>query len=110
MTSMTEEAKQIVEGQRQADYGSISDSFSRIAGLWSAYTGFTIDKYDVAKMMMLLKISRAKNGNHRDSYVDIVGYVECVDKLLAMDEANRNLFHNIAEKSTQPWPNLTPPD
>lgn len=85
MTSMLDEAKQIVEGQRQADYGSINDSFCRIAGLWSAYTGFTIDKYDVAKMMMLLKISRAKNGNHRDSYVDIVGYVECVDKLIALD-------------------------
>jgi len=50
------------------------------------------DKYDVAKMMMLLKISRAKLGNHRDSYVDIVGYVECVDKLLAMDEGCKDVF------------------
>ena len=85
MTSMLDEAKQVVDGQRQQDYGSINESFTRIAGLWSAYTGIHIDKYDVAKMMMLLKISRAKNGNHRDSYVDIVGYVECVDKLLALD-------------------------
>ena len=92
MTSMTEEAKQIVEGTRQEDYGSINDSFCRIAGLWSAYTGFTIDKYDVAKMMMLLKISRAKLGNHRDSYVDIVGYVECVDKLLARDDSCKHVF------------------
>ncbi len=101
MTSMTEEAKQIVDGKRQEDYGNINDSFQRIAGLWSAYTGFTIDKYDVAKMMMLLKISRAKNGNHRDSYVDIVGYVECVDKLLAMDLANKNIFHDIANQSAE---------
>jgi hypothetical protein len=86
MTSIIEEAKTIVEGKRQDDYGNINDSFQRIAGLWSAYTGFTITKYDVAKMMILLKVSRARNGNHRDSYVDIVGYVECVDKLLAMDE------------------------
>lgn len=92
MTSMTEEAQSIVNGQRQEDYGNINDSFSRIAGLWSAYTGFTIDKYDVAKMMMLLKVSRAKNGNHRDSYVDIVGYVECVDKLLALDEGCKDVF------------------
>jgi hypothetical protein len=92
MTSMIEEAKNIVEGKRNDDYGNINDSFQRIAGLWSAYTGFTITKYDVAKMMMLLKISRAKNGNHRDSYVDIVGYVECVDKLLAMDEGCKDIF------------------
>ena len=92
MTSIVDEAIEIVNGQRQEDYGSINDSFIRIAGLWSAYTGITLDKYDVAKMMMLLKISRAKNGNHRDSYVDIVGYVECVDKLLALDLANSEVF------------------
>ena len=44
MTSMTEEAQAIVNGQRQDDYGNINDSFQRIAGLWSAYTGFIIDK------------------------------------------------------------------
>lgn len=87
MTSMTQEAKDIVGGDRQKDYGDINESFTRIAGLWSAYLGRHVDKYDVAKMMMLLKISRAKNGNHRDSYVDIVGYVECVDKLMAIDHS-----------------------
>lgn len=66
MTGITDEAKKIVDGERQQDYGNINDSFLRIAGLWSAYTGFTITKYDVAMMMMLLKISRAKHGNHRD--------------------------------------------
>ncbi len=92
MTRMTEEAQSIVNGERQQDYGNINDSFLRIAGLWSAYIGVHIDKYDVAKMMMLLKISRAKHGNHRDSYVDIVGYVECVDKLLALDIGNQEVF------------------
>lgn len=97
MTSMVEEARQIVDGKRQEDYGSINDSFCRIAGLWSAYTGITLDKYDVAKMMILLKVSRAKLGNHRDSYVDIVGYVECVDKLLAMD--GRDFFKDTVQES-----------
>lgn len=97
MTSMIDEAKGIVSGQRQDDYGSIDDSFKRIAGLWSAYLGKHVDKYDVAKMMMLLKISRAKNGNHRDSYVDIVGYVECVDRLLAMDESCRDFFKDTVQ-------------
>jgi 1-aminocyclopropane-1-carboxylate deaminase/D-cysteine desulfhydrase-like pyridoxal-dependent ACC family enzyme len=96
MTSMTEEARNIVDGKRQEDYGSINDSFCRIAGLWSAYTGITLDKYDVAKMMILLKVSRAKLGNHRDSYVDVVGYVECVDKLLALDEGCHDFFNKIA--------------
>lgn len=89
---MTEEAQSIVNGERQQDYGDINDSFLRIAGLWSAYLGIHVDKYDVAKMMMLLKVSRAKDKNHRDSYVDIVGYVECVDKLMALDVANQGVL------------------
>lgn len=92
MTSMAEEAQKIVDGQRNEDYGDINNSFLRIAGLWSAYLGIHIDKFDVAKMMILLKVSRAKNANHRDSYVDIVGYVECVDKLLALDVANKGVL------------------
>ncbi len=80
--SITQEAQDIVHGERQQDYGDMGESFRRIAGLWSAYLGRHIDVFDVAKMMILLKVSRAKNQNHRDSYVDIVGYVECIDKLL----------------------------
>jgi len=83
--NITQEASELVNGNRQTDYGDMNDSFSRIAGLWSSYLNTPIDKYDVAKMMILLKVSRAKNGNHRDSYVDIVGYVECIDQLLALD-------------------------
>ncbi len=88
MTSIIDEAKLIVDGERQKDYGNMDESFLRIAGLWSAYLGIHIDKFDVAKMMILLKVSRAKNGNHRDSYRDIVGYVACADKLLAQDKIN----------------------
>lgn len=80
--SIVEEAYNLVHGERQDDYGDMHESFRRIAGLWSAYLGIHVDQFDVAKMMILLKVSRAKVGNHRDSYVDIVGYVECVEKLL----------------------------
>lgn len=80
--SITQEAINLVNGDRQKDYGDMKSSFDRIAGLWSAYLGVPVTDLDVCKMMMLLKISRAKNNNHRDSYVDIVGYVECADKLM----------------------------
>ncbi len=80
--TIVEEAASIVNGERQQDYGDMAESFRRIAGLWSAYLGIHVDSFDVAKMMILLKVSRAKKGNHRDSYIDIVGYVECVDQLL----------------------------
>jgi hypothetical protein len=80
--SITEEAQKLVNGDRQKDYGDMQESFNRIAGLWSAYLGIDVNALDVAKMMILLKVSRAKNSNHRDSYIDIVGYVECADQLM----------------------------
>ena len=77
-----EEAASLINGDRAKEYGDMTESFTRIAGLWSAYLGVDVDKYDVAKMMMLLKVSRSKNGNHHDSLVDIVGYCLCVEKMM----------------------------
>lgn len=77
-----QEAMDLVHGERATDYGNMSDSFNRIGLFWSAYLGVKVDALDVAKMMILLKVSRAKHNNHRDSYVDIIGYVECASRLL----------------------------
>jgi hypothetical protein len=79
--SISEEAAAIVAGDREADYGEVNESFSRIAKLWSAYTGSTIEPWDVAQMMILLKVSRAKTSKKRDTLVDIIGYAECAAKL-----------------------------
>jgi hypothetical protein len=79
--SISEEAAAIVAGERQADYGDANESFARIANLWSAYTGSTIEPWDVAQMMILLKVSRAKTSKKRDTLVDIIGYAECAGRL-----------------------------
>lgn len=79
--SITDEAKTIVAGDRASDYGDANESFARIAKLWSAYMGTNISPWDVAQMMILLKVSRAKTSRKRDTLVDIVGYAECASKL-----------------------------
>jgi hypothetical protein len=79
--SIAEEAKAIVEGERAKDYGEVNQSFSRIASLWSAYLGHQVRPWDVAQMMILLKVSRAKTSRKQDTLVDIIGYAECADKL-----------------------------
>ena len=81
--SITQEANDIVNGDRANDYGDMNESFAMIAGLWSAYLGITVNKYDVAKMMILMKVSRAKLANHKDSLIDIVGYTTCIEQMLA---------------------------
>lgn len=79
--SILQEAERIINGQRAADYGDARVSFERIAGMWSAYLGAELGALDVANLMILLKVSRAKNGFHRDSYVDIGGYAGLTNQL-----------------------------
>lgn len=87
------EAEEIINGQRREDYGSAYESFKQLADYWSVYltrkTKVRIDLHplDVVNMMELLKISRAQNGFHRDSYVDIAGYAGCAEKIMD-EEAN----------------------
>lgn len=81
--TIVEEALRLVTGDRQQDYGDIKESFTRIAGLWSAYLGFTINAEDVPKMMILLKVSRSKTSpSKKDNIIDIIGYSICYDTLI----------------------------
>lgn len=71
-------AAECVCGHREQDYGSQEDNFKAISGLWSAYTGMFISAKDVAMMMALLKIARAKSPNATDDcFVDLAGYAAC---------------------------------
>lgn len=79
--SIIDEAKAIVANDRASDYGEANESFTRISKLWSTYTGTTITPWDVAQMMILLKVSRAKTSQKRDTLIDIIGYAECASKL-----------------------------
>lgn len=83
--SILDEAKKIVHGARQKGYGGPKESFGRIAAMWSAYLGTEVTDQDVAMMMVLLKVSRARNGISKDgvpqedSLVDIAGYAACAE-------------------------------
>lgn len=75
-------AEQCVCNDRQDAYGSIEDNFGLIGKLWSALLGTTINAHDVALMMALLKIARAKTGLPKDdNYVDACGYMSCAGEV-----------------------------
>lgn len=74
-TECLEEAKRIINGARQENYGNPESNFKEIALLWSEYLDTGIESEDVAIMMILMKIARLKNKkDHVDSWVDICGY------------------------------------
>jgi len=82
-------AAECVCGSREKDYGSPEDNFAVIAALWTAYTGTDIKPKDVAMMMALLKIARAKAGSKPDTYIDLAGYAACGAEISAR-EPKRN--------------------
>tara|TARA_Y100000310_G_C20173190_1_gene574651 strand:+ start:198 stop:485 length:288 start_codon:yes stop_codon:yes gene_type:complete len=73
-----DQAKALVEGDRAETHGDALILHIRIAGLWSAYIAqgkSFVDAHDVAIMMALVKIARAKTGSHNpDDYIDMAGY------------------------------------
>lgn len=82
-----DDAKKIVYGDRNKDYGNPEDNFNTIAYFWSTYltSKFNIETQiiaeDVAMMMILLKVARESNSHKRDNLIDIIGYAECSNRL-----------------------------
>lgn len=72
-----EKARQCVSGDRDHQYGSPEESFSRIAKYWSDYLDKNISPKDVAIMMILFKIAREEHSSKLDNWVDICGYASC---------------------------------
>jgi hypothetical protein len=83
--TILEEANRIINGQRRVDYGPVEESFIDIAKRWTVELGSKLNEpltpFDVVHLMAQMKLSRAKNGFHRDSYVDICGYAGLTEKL-----------------------------
>lgn len=74
--------------ERATQYGSAKESFTRIAKLWSAYTGYEITAVQVAQMMVLLKINRsitAKDETLKDSFIDARNYLTLAEELSEAD-------------------------
>lgn len=71
-------ANECVNGAREADYGTPEDNFGLISDLWTEYLGQIITTEDVAMMMVLLKVARARAGHgSADNFIDICGYAAC---------------------------------
>lgn len=69
------EAHNLINGERQGDYGAPANGFNRIAAMWSAYLGREIKGHDVACMMALLKLAREAHNHKPDNLIDAAGYI-----------------------------------
>ena len=69
-------AKEYVTKDRAATHGDAESNFGLIAAYWSAHLNVSIRAHDVAVMMTLLKLARARsNPKHTDNWIDGCGYL-----------------------------------
>lgn len=68
-------------------YGPPHKNFEVTADLWSAFLGVEITPAQVTACMMLVKVARLKQTpDHRDSMLDIAGYVHCYEDCINHSE------------------------
>ncbi len=86
MTGKTilDEAGELVDGPREAEYGHPADDFARVADAADALHLYPTDgPLSHALYMILVKIQRlVKTPDHHDSIVDIAGYARTYEKIL----------------------------
>lgn len=82
------EAHKIIYGDREETYGTPDKNLSQIAEYWNVFihakSGINphLTAEDVCLMMVLLKLARLQNSStHRDSQVDICGYVALLNRV-----------------------------
>jgi hypothetical protein len=74
-----ERATTLVTGDRAVQHGDMRQTHQTIADLWNTYLGqrtvIDLMPHDVAIMMVLLKVARARSGRFNpDDYIDMAGY------------------------------------
>ena len=70
-----ETAGELINGDRRQSYGDPTESFERLAALWSATLGHEVTPAHVVLCLLQLKVSRlCVTPDHADSWVDLAGY------------------------------------
>ena len=81
VASILEEAQEILEGDRDSDYGDPVANFNRISRIASSILDYTISPEECVVVMMAVKLSREQYKHKRDNLVDLVAYTEIYNRI-----------------------------
>jgi hypothetical protein len=81
MTNILLDAHTIINGNRSTDYGSPTDSFTRIATIANAMTGLSLTPQQCCMVLMAVKLTRQSYKHKRDNLVDLCGYAHLLNEL-----------------------------
>lgn len=83
-SEILDEAKELITGDRNLNYGTPTQNFQNTADLWTVQLGHKLKdgerftSTDVAILMIHLKLARLiASGEKRDNYADLIGYGAC---------------------------------
>lgn len=77
------EAASLVAGDRQADYGTAEENWSRTAEIASAICGLDLSPETCVKVLIATKLARLLTSPHkRDHYVDLAGYAHILRQVV----------------------------
>ena len=85
--SIIDQAKHIIEGDREQAYGRPGENLRKISEQWSLYisqqsgVSVTLLEEDVCWMMVLLKMARQMHRHKEDNLVDAIGYIALIEKV-----------------------------
>ena len=85
-SALLDQAKEFVTKDRNKTHGAAEDNFNNVAMLWSCFLDRSIDATEVALMMTLFKIARAKhNRSNPENWLDGIGYLACGGEIATKD-------------------------
>lgn len=73
--ALASEAVATMMGDRMKSHGDPTATLARIAAMWGGYLNRDLGVSDVAAMMTMLKLARARHAYDRDHFLDAVAYV-----------------------------------
>ncbi len=87
--SLLEEATEIVNGSRENDYGSAFDNMKHIADIFNTITGRDLTPEEVVLLNVSQKLSREIYKHKQDNLVDLIGYIEVLNKVINDKKNNK---------------------
>ena len=80
--SVLDDAKAVIR-ERGETYDHPLPNHPRIAAMWSVILGAEVTPLQVVQCMIAVKLARLiVTPEHRDSWVDVVGYVACAEQII----------------------------
>ena len=79
--SILTEAENIVNGDRNVQYGNPDEAFKEYSNILEATFGIKLTPAEICKVQIAVKLGRLKYKHKRDSVVDLCGYAEILNRL-----------------------------